>query len=97
VRPRAKGGKTRDRRTVHPKAQSGLPPPMLYLLKATHKPLEANVAPLLCGLRRLPNHKEGSLGEGKNAAEKILRYMRRLNLDLRSETSCTICGDLTLT
>jgi hypothetical protein len=69
------GAKTRDRRTVHPKAQSGLPPPMLYLLKATRKLLEANVAPLLCELRRLPNHTEGSLGEGKNAAEKILHYM----------------------
>jgi hypothetical protein len=75
VRPRAKGGKTRDRRTVHPKAQSGLPPPMLYLLKATRNALEADVAPLLRELRRLPNHTEGSLGEGKNAADKILHYM----------------------
>ena len=31
--------------------------------------------------------KEGSLGEAKNAAEKILHYMWSLNLDLRSKYS----------
>jgi hypothetical protein len=40
---------------------------------------------------------EGSLGGGKNAAENILHYMWSLNLGLRSKTSCTICGVLTLT
>jgi hypothetical protein len=45
----------------------------------------------------LREFQEGSLGEGENAAENILHYMWSLNLDLRSETSCTTCGVSTLT
>ena len=45
----------------------------------------------------LPEFQEGSLGGGKNAAENILHYMWSLNLDLRSKTSCTTYGTLTLT
>ena len=45
----------------------------------------------------LREFQEGSLGEGKNGAEDMLHYMRSLNLDFRSETSCTIYGTLTLT
>ena len=45
----------------------------------------------------LPEFQEGSLGGGKNAAENILHYMWSLNLGLRSKTSCTTCGVLTLT
>ena len=45
----------------------------------------------------LREFQEGSLGEGKNAAENILHYMWSLNLGLRSKTSCTTCGVLTLT
>jgi hypothetical protein len=35
----------------------------------------------------LREFQEGSLSEGKNAAEKILHYTRSLNLGLRSKTS----------
>ena len=45
----------------------------------------------------MPEFQEGSLGGGKNAAEDMLHYMWSLNLGLRSKTSCTICGVLTLT
>jgi hypothetical protein len=45
----------------------------------------------------LREFQEGSLGEGKNPAENILHYMWSLNLGLRSKTSCTTCGVLTLT
>jgi hypothetical protein len=45
----------------------------------------------------MPEFPEGSLGGGKNAAENILHYMWSLNLGLRSKTSCTTCGVLTLT
>ena len=45
----------------------------------------------------LREFQEGSLGEGKNAAENILHYMCSLNLDLRSKTPCTTYGTLTLT
>jgi hypothetical protein len=44
-----------------------------------------------------PEFEEGSLGGGKNAAENILHYTRSLYPGLRSKTSCTICGVLTLT
>jgi hypothetical protein len=45
----------------------------------------------------LREFQDGSLGGGKNTAENILHYMWSLNLDLRSKTSCTTCGVLTLT
>jgi hypothetical protein len=45
----------------------------------------------------LREFQEGSLGEGKNAAENILHYMWSLNLGLRSKNICTTCGVLTLT
>jgi hypothetical protein len=45
----------------------------------------------------LHEFQEGSLGGGKKAAENILHNTRSLNLDLRSNTSCTTCGVLTLT
>jgi hypothetical protein len=45
----------------------------------------------------LPEFQEGSLGGGKNACANILHYMWSLNLDLRSKTSCTTYGTLTLT
>jgi hypothetical protein len=45
----------------------------------------------------LREFQEGSLGEGKNAAENFLHYMWSLNFRLRSKTSCTTCGVLTLT
>ena len=45
----------------------------------------------------LREFQEGSLGGGKKAAENILHYMWSLNLGLRSKTSCTTCGTLTLT
>lgn len=45
----------------------------------------------------LPEFQEGSRGGGKNAAEKIPHLMWDLNLDLRSKTSFTTCGVLTLT
>jgi hypothetical protein len=45
----------------------------------------------------LREFQEGSLGGGKNAAENILLYKWSLNLGLRSKTSCTTCGVLTLT
>ena len=45
----------------------------------------------------MPEFQEGGLGGGKNAAEDMLHYMWSLNLGLRSKTSCTICGVLTLT
>jgi hypothetical protein len=45
----------------------------------------------------MPEFQEGSLGGGKNAAEDMLHYMCTLNLGLRSKTSCTTCGVLTLT
>jgi len=45
----------------------------------------------------LPEFHEGSLGGVKNAAENILHYLRSLNLDLRSKTSCTTYRTLTLT
>jgi hypothetical protein len=44
----------------------------------------------------LREFQEGSLGGGKNATENILHYMWSLNLGLRSKTSCTTCGVLTL-
>ena len=44
-----------------------------------------------------PEFQGDSLGVGKDAAENFLCYMWSLNLDLRSETSCTTCGVLTLT
>jgi hypothetical protein len=45
----------------------------------------------------LPEFQEGSRGGGKNAAENIPHLMWDLNLDLRSKTSFTTCGVLTLT
>jgi hypothetical protein len=45
----------------------------------------------------LPKFQEGSLDGGKNAAAKILHFMWSLNLDVRSKTSCTTYGTLTLT
>jgi len=45
----------------------------------------------------MPEFQQGSLGGGKNAAENILHEMGSLNLGLRSQTSCTTWGVLTLT
>jgi hypothetical protein len=45
----------------------------------------------------VPEFQEDSLGGGKNAAENVLHYMWSINLGLRSKTSCTTCGVLTLT
>jgi hypothetical protein len=45
----------------------------------------------------LPEFQESSPGLSKNAAVNILHYTRSLNLDLRSNASCTTCGVLPLT